>query len=156
MLLYMTRLVIMPSDKDPKNVGPEWARLAKALRARRDELGLTQVEVARLAPVSFSAYTPIETQKAAYLPSTRSLRKIAGALRWTPESCALILAGKKPVEQSAGAIAPSPDVDQPVIGFDAFSADLSMLRARDPEAYATLIYMARKLADPHRISFPPK
>lgn len=37
---------------------PEWARLAAALKARREDLGLTQMEVTVRAGISHSAYTP--------------------------------------------------------------------------------------------------
>lgn len=112
---------------------PEWARLAAALKARREELDLTQAEVTVRAKISHSAYTPIETLKSPYTPSVRTLRKIAGALDWTPQSCELILAGKKPQPAKAAA---------GVVTLDAFSADLARLKA-DPETHALLEQMAR-------------
>lgn len=113
---------------------PEWARLAAALKARREDLDLTQAEVTVRAGISHSAYTPIETLKSPYTPSVRTLRKIAGALEWTPQSCELILAGKKPIP---AATAPKP------ITMDAFSTDLERLKAEDPETHALLEQMAR-------------
>ena len=115
---------------------PEWARLAAALKARREELDLTQAEVTVRAGISHSAYTPIETLKSPYTPSVRTLRKIAGALEWTPQSCEQILAGKKPTN-AAGHRAPA------AVTIDAFSADIDRLRHEDPDTFELLQQMAR-------------
>ena len=124
--------------------GPEWTRLAEALKARRAELDITQRELTDLAKMSFSAYTPIETQRQQYVPSTKTLRRIAVALGWTPTSCELILAGKKPV--IATNPQPTASSSEGKVSVDAFSLDLGTIRDRDPEGYAALIAMARRLA----------
>lgn len=120
---------------------PEWARLAAALKARREELDLTQAEVTIRAKISHSTYTPIETLKSPYTPSVRTLRKIAGALDWTPQSCELILSGKKPQ--------PAKKAAEPEIQLDAFSIDVAALRENDPEAFADLERTVRRLAAPY-------
>ena len=79
---------------------PEWERLATLLKARRDELGLTQQQLVTRAGISHSAYTPIETLRLPYVPGVRTLRSIAIALGWTPQSCALVLAGGNPIDAS--------------------------------------------------------
>jgi transcriptional regulator with XRE-family HTH domain len=123
---------------------PEWARLAQALKDRRDPatgLGLSQHEVARRAGMGYSTYTPIETLKTVYVPSRAALRKIAVALGWTPESCQLILDGKDPVIATE-----SPRSFEHEVTVNAFSVDVAKLKEQDPEAYAALIGIARKLA----------
>lgn len=130
-----------PAKRPSAITGPEWVRLAKALKARREELDITQREVTQRAGISYSAYTPIETNMSPYQPSKRQLRRISAALGWTEDSCDLILAGKKP-KVAEGVPVPS----KTEVGLDAFSVDLVTIRDRDPEAYASLIGMARRIA----------
>ena len=115
---------------------PEWTRLANALKARREELDLTQIEVTSRAGISHSASTPIETQRSPYVPSTRTLRKVAAALEWTPQSCELILKGKKPIVAASNAPVPAA---APVVTLDAFSQDLDALKTKDPDTYEQLV-----------------
>lgn len=74
-----------------------WRRLAGAVRARRDELGFTQAELAVESGVSEPTIRVIETaRRGSYQRAT--LRAIAQALGWTPDSLDRILRGEEPVE----------------------------------------------------------
>ena len=73
----------------------EWARLARAIEAARDVMGLTQVGLAERADISESTVQNLEsgvTRKRT--PST--LPKVEQALGWAPGSGLAILAGGEP------------------------------------------------------------
>jgi transcriptional regulator with XRE-family HTH domain len=74
------------------------ARLGKAVRDRRLELGLTQAEAAKIALVSDTTWLSVETGKPA---SERTYRGIARALQWTAGSIAVVLANGDPIELTA-------------------------------------------------------
>ncbi len=75
-----------------------WDQLAAAVRARRRELGLTQLEVATAGRVSEDMIRNIEivkrTPKRGLRP--RTARAIEDALEWEPGSIEATLAGGKP------------------------------------------------------------
>ena len=82
-----------------------WPRLARYVRQRRDELGLTQEEVAARGGPSTATIRLIETAaQSAY--RAKSLRQLAEALGWTPDSPLAILNDREP--QAAGAAEPHP------------------------------------------------
>jgi hypothetical protein len=72
------------------------------------------------------------------------LRKVSAAVGWTTESAELILAGKKPVVADT----PTPTRVEPrhEPAGDSLATDLAVIRDRDPESYAALIMLARRLA----------
>lgn len=73
-----------------------WTRLAGAVRARRDELGLKQVELAERAGLSEPTVRVIEgARRSSYQRST--LRALATALGWTPDSADRVLRGDQPL-----------------------------------------------------------
>lgn len=78
----------------PVNDGA-WRRLAGAVRARRDELGLKQVELATKAGISEPTVRVIEgARRRSYQKAT--LRALSQALGWTPDSADRILEGQDP------------------------------------------------------------
>lgn len=90
-----------------------WERLAERIRERRLELGLTQTQLARDAQASDRTIGALErAEQARYHAAT--LRSVAVALGWTPDSVERILAGDEPVD------APSrdPNVDLLPLIFD--------------------------------------
>jgi transcriptional regulator with XRE-family HTH domain len=96
----------------------DWSRLARYVRERRDELGLTQEEVAGRGGPSTATIRLIEGgEQESYRP--KSLRQLAEALEWTPESPLAILNGREPVRlpsdfgshRSAGRFQVVPDAD---------------------------------------------
>ena len=58
--------------------------VAENLKARREELGLTQKQVAEAAEITQAQYSHIENGRGA--PSLQTLVKLASALRTTPDS----------------------------------------------------------------------
>ena len=75
---------------------PDYPRLGHYVRERRDELGLTQEEVATRGGPSTATLRLIEGGKGPF--RAKSLRQLADALHWTPESPRAILAGREPAE----------------------------------------------------------
>ncbi len=142
----MTPKPIRPKPARPAN-GPEWERLAEAMIARREELNLSQRAFVRRADISLSGYSPLETVKLGYTPSSKTLRQISTAMGWTKESCQLILDGKPPI--LAVIAEPEPSETIGTISLDAFGIDVAVLKQKDPEAYVMLVQMARRLALGH-------
>ena len=90
---------------------PDWPRLGRYVRERRNELGLTQEEIATRGGPSTATLRLIEGgEQAAF--RAKSLRQLADALHWTPESPRAILAGREPVE--AADPRPAPREPRPV------------------------------------------
>src|SRR4051812_46087097 len=79
-----------------------WDQLAAAVRARRTELGLTQVDVAAAGHVSVDMIRNIEhrrrTPKRVNPPTARAIEE---ALKWEPGSVKNPLAGGAPTPVSA-------------------------------------------------------
>ena len=84
-------------------------RLANAVRSRRLALRLSQAQLAAEAGITERTVRLIEHADDADRTMS-TMRGVAQALGWTPESLDLILAGQEPVEASA----PKP-VDDPVV-----------------------------------------
>lgn len=88
-----------------------WKRLAKAVRRRRDGLGLTQVQLANKADVSEPTIRTLERgEKESYRRPT--LRAVELALDWMPGSVDAVLDGGEPKPAWTGqpsVIASSPD-----------------------------------------------
>lgn len=61
-------------------------RLALAVRARRDELDLTQMQVAALGGPSNATLTKVEDEEGTEGISRATLRKLDAALKWEPGS----------------------------------------------------------------------
>lgn len=72
-----------------------WPRLADYVRERRDELGLTQEEVATRGGPSTATLRLIESA-AAESYRAKSLRQLEDALGWVPGSARAILADREP------------------------------------------------------------
>lgn len=79
------------------SVSADWMRLSRAVRDRREELGLTQNEAANRSEggVSLATWRNIET---GFRPPWRraGLLAVCRVLGWTPESIERILAGEGP------------------------------------------------------------
>ncbi|GAA2485154.1 hypothetical protein GCM10010406_21760 [Streptomyces thermolineatus] len=73
----------------------DWARLGSAVRARRDELHMTQVDLAKKAGVSEGTVQNIESGRA-YSRRPPSLPRIESSLGWAPGSVSSILSGGSP------------------------------------------------------------
>lgn len=81
------------------SVTDDWPRLGQAVRARRENMSMTQTEAVRRAEgsVSISVWRAIE--KAFRPPYARaSLLAVCRVLRWDPESIDLVLQGGDPIE----------------------------------------------------------
>lgn len=90
----------MPTTRD-------WPRLGRYVLERRNELGLTQEEVAAHGGPSTATIRNIETTgKDVY--RAKSLRQIAEALGWTPDSSWAILNGREPRPQPSTGPDPEP------------------------------------------------
>lgn len=72
-----------------------WSRLADHVRRRREELHLSQQQLGEAAGTTGRLISDIERQaRTNFEPAT--LRAVARALGWTPNSVKLILAGEEP------------------------------------------------------------
>lgn len=128
-------------DNSPKNVGPEWERLARYMIRRRADLGLSQETVARRAGLSKGWLQPVETLRSPFLPSAANLRRVSTALGWTDESIAQILAGGEPEEAGVDtAKQPAGQVDALLL------ADLVRLRNGDLTSFLAVQTLVRSLA----------
>jgi transcriptional regulator with XRE-family HTH domain len=79
---------------------PDYARLGRYVRERREQLGLTQEEVAGRGGPSTATLRLIENVTGTgYRP--KSLRQLADALRWTADSPHAVLYGGEPKERDA-------------------------------------------------------
>lgn len=79
-----------------------WDQLAAAVRARRTELGLTQVDVATAGHVSVDMIRNIEhRRRTPKRVNPRTARAIEDALKWEPGSVEDTLAGGAPTPVSA-------------------------------------------------------
>lgn len=77
-----------------------WAAVGDAVRDRRTELDLTQLELAQAANVSESTIRVLETaRRTSY--KRGNLRAIARALRWPDDAIDRIRAGRPPDEELA-------------------------------------------------------
>lgn len=72
-----------------------WARLADAIRRRREALGFTQVQLAKLAEVTDTTIRNLEGGREFRRPPA-SLPAVERALGWSPGSARTILAGGDP------------------------------------------------------------
>ena len=77
---------------------PDYPRLGRYVRERRTDLGLTQEEIATRGGPSTATLRLIEGGKGPF--RAKSLRQLADALHWTPESPRAILAGREPAEEA--------------------------------------------------------
>lgn len=73
----------------------DWARLANAIKRRREALGLTQVQLADLASVTDTTIRNLEGGRAFKRPPA-SLPAVEHGLGWAPGSARAILAGGEP------------------------------------------------------------
>jgi transcriptional regulator with XRE-family HTH domain len=71
-------------------------RVAVAIRARRDAMALTQVEMSQLSGVSEPVWGDLETARRENF-DRRTLVKVCRALGWSPESIDRIRRGEDPV-----------------------------------------------------------
>jgi transcriptional regulator with XRE-family HTH domain len=78
----------------------DWAHLASAVRARRDELGLTQEQVAAAGGPSTATMRLIESALAQSYRQ-RTFRQLEEALGWERGTCRRVLAGGEPTPASA-------------------------------------------------------
>lgn len=79
-----------------RGVGP-WARVGARVGQRRERLRIGQEKAAALAGISRETWGKIEAgEQQSYRQST--LIGVCTAIRWAPESIALILDGREPVE----------------------------------------------------------
>ena len=110
-------------------VEQDWQRLAKCVRDRRGDLGLTQEEVSAAGGPSTPSLRVIERgQQSRYKPA--SLRRLENALQWQRGSVRAILDGGEPVPV-AGSAAPAPAAPphQPAAGAAPASPLLSLVAA---------------------------
>lgn len=99
-----------------------WDQLAAAVRARRTELGLTQVDVAAAGHVSVDMIRNIEhRRRTPKRVNPRTARAIEDALEWEPGSIEATLAGGNPTPATSkshqpttqATLEPRPAADQP-------------------------------------------
>lgn len=91
----------VPSDRghherDPDHMTAQLETAAKAIRTRRDELGLTQTAAADLAAVSRSTWIRAETGAGPL--SGPNATGVMRALGWTTDSYQRLLVGQDPIE----------------------------------------------------------
>lgn len=79
---------------------PDLDRFGDAVRTRREELGLTQMDVWQRGGPSNTTLTKIENAEGGF-PSAGTLRKLDLALRWRDGSARRVLEGGEPEELSA-------------------------------------------------------
>jgi len=98
-----------------------WGELATAIRVRRDQLRLTQRDLANTAQVHINTVKEIESGRvfARYPPT---LTAIAIALGWTPESPRAVLDGK----HAQLALPPADARPQTITVEEAIEADLTL------------------------------
>jgi transcriptional regulator with XRE-family HTH domain len=85
-----------------------WARVAEQVRARRQDLHMSQRELADVAGTTDRLIGAIErAERDSY--QDRTLRAVSTALGWSPDSIELICVGAEPVVRDLPA-APSADV----------------------------------------------
>ncbi len=113
----------------------DWKRLAGYVRERRDELGLTQEQVAAAGGPSTATLRLIETSAQSEYRA-KSLRQLEDALRWRSGSVRAILAGGEPAEAGRSPA----DVRDPA------EADLDLIRGLSPEDRATALRFAEFIA----------
>lgn len=125
----------------PKNFGKIWVmpnpdldRLARYVKARRDELGLRQDELKDRGGPSTTTLTKVESASATLAPVT--LRKLDDGLRWARGSAAAILAGGEPSFTY-------PNLPPPARQRDA----LPSLRPLSPETVDRLLTSARRVRE---------
>lgn len=75
----------------------DWERLARAIRASRTRLRLTQKELAEQAGVAQNTIKNLEAGRF-YATRPRKLPDVARALGWTPRSADDVLAGGEPTQ----------------------------------------------------------
>lgn len=74
----------------------DWAAVARAIKDRRKELGISQIELGRRADVSKQIIGELENNKARDNRRRRTLAAVSVALGWHPEHLAAVLAGRMP------------------------------------------------------------
>lgn len=98
---------------------PDWARLGRAVRARREALGLRQGD----GGVSPATWRKVERAvDPPFLPAT--LRRIERALGWEPGSADRVLAGGDPIPTPAN---DTERIDQLIEAFDELSERFRLL-----------------------------
>lgn len=91
-----------------------WQRLAEAVKSRRDELRLTQTDVAVAGEISVDRVRAVETLRGHEQLRRKTMRGLAIGLGWTPESVEVILAGGDPTPAHSLA-PPTADIVYPQI-----------------------------------------
>lgn len=115
-----------------------------ALKARRDELGLTQGEVAEAAQIESTSVSRYERGKGGE-PTARKLRALDTALRWPPGTTARLLRGEPPIETEPGS---DPGEDQAVMiaaQFRAIQNHLTPMPGDDERTIAVPAALIRRL-----------
>lgn len=126
-----------------------WKRVARAVRQGREQLGLTQAELASKAGVSEPTIRVLETaRRTGYQRAT--LREIASALGWTPDSIDRILDDKPPVESvpsSSGddhlSLAERAEIAAMKATIEAMRRDIEEIQRREDEREAEVIELRR-------------
>lgn len=75
-----------------------WVAVGEAVRLRREDLGMTQVELATASGVSEPTIRVLERPRGARKFRRRTLRDLARALRWPDDAVERVLAGRPPDE----------------------------------------------------------
>jgi transcriptional regulator with XRE-family HTH domain len=78
-----------------------WAEVGEAVRARREDLGMSQVELAQAANVSETTVRVLETARRINY-RRGNLRAIARALTWPDDAIDRLRAGRPPDEDLTG------------------------------------------------------
>ena len=118
----------------------DWHHLAQQVRDRREELGLTQENLAALGGPSTATLRLIENA-AARSYRAKTLRQLEAALGWQEQSARRILAGLKPVLLDD---IDSQDGHDPVTGIEAWVMEVADLP--EDEHNAELGALLRKVA----------
>ncbi len=129
-------------------VGLELSQDVRAgIRARRDQLGLTQAELAHISGLSVSNWTALESgRRTTCRPGTA--RAMSAALGWTPDSIERLARGEEPVEAPARAPAPPGAVTSANVAIDnlppglAASGDLAGTLRDHPDELLAVIRRA--------------
>jgi len=113
----------------------DWDRLTDAIQRRRNELGLTQVQLAEAAGVTDTTIRNLEGgRKFRRLPA--SVPAVEQALGWAPGSARIVLDGGEPIAATQPAERPQPQPQDTLAGLPASVLD----ELNSGDVYATEIH----------------
>jgi transcriptional regulator with XRE-family HTH domain len=119
-----------------------WQRLATAVKARREERGWTQLEVATRGGLSIDRIQAIESVRTnRYSP--RTLTKLERGLDWELGSCQSILAGGEPTPTEG----PKPDPTDRAVSWDELLELIQHAKANDDQLIYDALMAVKRLRD---------